>query len=100
LVETLKIPDEALFGSESPYDSLMDAVTFWREWLHMDTVWSEFRCSQIYDEVVQGLIEDIDHLNLTYKTEKEESVVHYVAHNTKDQQFLVRISNFLEIFLI
>jgi hypothetical protein len=29
LVETLKIPDAVIFGGESPFESLQDAVEFW-----------------------------------------------------------------------
>jgi len=39
LVETLKIPAEALCGSESPYDSLVDAVQFWTQFISQDDVW-------------------------------------------------------------
>lgn len=33
LMETLKIPDSVVFGGESPFESLQDAVQFWSEWL-------------------------------------------------------------------
>jgi len=51
---------------------------------------------------LEQLLANIDELNLGYKTEKEpgQAVVQYVAHCTQDQQFLVRVSNFLEIFLV
>ena len=45
LFETLKIPDSVIFGGESPFESLKDAVQFWRDWLNKDHIWSEFTCS-------------------------------------------------------
>lgn len=73
LTETLKIPDAVIFGGESPYESLLDAVQFWRDFLNKDQIWTEFTCSHIYDELLQIITEDIDHLNLTYKVEKLSS---------------------------
>jgi hypothetical protein len=70
LTETLKIPDAVIYGGESPYESLLDAVQFWRDLLNKEKIWTEATCSHIYDEVLQRIIEDIDQLNLTYKIEK------------------------------
>lgn len=70
LTETLKIPDAVIFGGESPFESLKDAVQFWSDFLSKDKIWTEFTCSHIYDELLQRVLEDIDNLNLTYKVEK------------------------------
>ena len=70
LTETLKIPDSVIFGGESPFESLQDAVQFWRDWLSKDKIWTDFTCSQVYDELLTRIIEDIDQLNLSYRVEK------------------------------
>jgi hypothetical protein len=75
LTETLKIPDAVIFGGESPYESLQDAVQFWRDWISKDKIWTEFTCSQVYDELLTRIMEDIDQLNLTYRVEKGVSGV-------------------------
>ena len=36
IIETLKIPDSVIFGGESPFESLLDAVHFWKEFLSKD----------------------------------------------------------------
>ncbi|CDW71353.1 dna-dependent protein kinase catalytic subunit [Stylonychia lemnae] len=133
LIQTLKIPDAVLFGGESPYESLQDAVQFWREWLNKDKIWSEYTCQYVYGELIQRVIRIISDLNLTYKVEKgrnnnkdgnqdesnnnnngrdpqilnqeltglhQDYIVQYIANNNTDQQFLVRLSNFAEMFLL
>jgi len=67
LQETLKIPDAAIFGGESPEESLKDAIQFWREWLNKDELWSEYTCRRVYDELIHTIIEDITEVNLTYR---------------------------------
>lgn len=70
LTETLKIPDAVIYGGESPYESLVDAVQFWRDMLMKDKIWTEFTCAHIYDELMTRILEDIDQLNLSYRVEK------------------------------
>lgn len=70
LTETLKIPDAVVYGGESPYESLVDAVQFWRDMLMKDKIWTEFTCAHVYDELMTRILEDIDQLNLSYRVEK------------------------------
>ena len=51
-------------------ESLNDAVKFWKEYLGQETVWSEHACSQVYDELIQLIISDIERLDLSYKVLK------------------------------
>ena len=60
LTETLKIPDAVVYGGESPYESLVDAVQFWRDMLMKDKIWTEFTCAHVYDELMTRILEDID----------------------------------------
>ena len=86
LTETLKIPDQVLFGGESPFESLLDAVQFWRDWLNQETIWSEFNCAGVYDEVINRILEDIEALNLSYRIEKtKDGLTQYNANNSTDQ---------------
>jgi hypothetical protein len=52
VIETLKIPDSVLFGGESPFESLQDAVSFRRDWLNKDKIRTEFVCAHVYDELL------------------------------------------------
>ncbi len=70
LTETLKIPDAVIYGGESPFESLQDAVQFWRDFLSKDKIWTEFTCGCVYDELLTRIMEDIDQLNLSYRVEK------------------------------
>jgi hypothetical protein len=72
LQETLKIPDAAIFGGESPEESLKDAIQFWREWLNKDQLWSERSCQTVYNELIRSLIEDIKEVNLTYRVSRAQ----------------------------
>jgi hypothetical protein len=123
--ETLKIPDAAIFGGESPEESLKDAIQFWREWLNKDKLWSERSCQLVYNELMRALIEDIKEVNLTYRVSRvlkqdndnevsgghvqddegllghsdQDGVVVYRANNNNHQQYLTRLADFLEVFL-
>ena len=66
----MKIPDAAIFGGESPEESLKDAIQFWREWLNKDQLWSEHSCRTVYNELMRALIEDIKEVNLTYRVSR------------------------------
>jgi len=66
----------------------------------------------VYDELLSVVIEDLGRLNLNYKIEKgggaegeqegqfQSGLVHYVPYSSHDQQFLVRVGNFVEMFLL
>ena len=70
LTETLKIPDSVVYGGESPAESLNDAVQFWKQYLGQEKVWSQPACQDVYDQLIQIVIKDIEDLNLTYKVQK------------------------------
>lgn len=123
--ETLKIPDAAIFGGESPEESLKDAIQFWREWLNKDQLWSKQVCAQVYDELMLKIIEDIKQVNLSYRVvtnsssaiaEQQEEVksqqldveamqdgsgniICFEANNDNHQQYLKRLADFLEVFV-
>ena len=59
LQETLKIPDAAIFGAESPEESLKDAIQFWREWLNKNHLWSQHACQTVFDELIYTIMQDI-----------------------------------------
>ena len=65
--ETLKIPDAAIFGGESPEESLKDAISFWSKWLAKDKIWDEKTANQVYDELVLKIVEDIREVDLSYR---------------------------------
>ena len=124
LQETLKIPDAAIFGGESPEESLKDAIQFWREWLNKDR-WSSQTCQIVYDELISTIIEDIKDVNLTYRVSRarkeddeaelphgqrrdDEDVLGHIdpsgmivfhANNNNHQQYLKRLADFLELFV-
>ena len=119
----MKIPDAAIFGGESPEESLKDAIQFWREWLNKDLLWSERSCQTVYNELLRALIEDIKEVNLTYRVSRvqkqeddnevlrgqedegllghidQDGIVVYRANNNNHQQYLKRLADFLELFL-
>jgi hypothetical protein len=70
LQETLKIPDAAIFGAESPEESLKDAIQFWKEWLNKDAIWSNHSCRQVYDDLISAIADDIEQLNLKYEAKR------------------------------
>jgi hypothetical protein len=70
MIETLKIPDSVTFGGESPYESLQDAVQFWTSYLSNNKVWSEEACNEVYDQLIQTVMMDIEGLTLSYKVER------------------------------
>ena len=63
----MKIPDAAIFGAESPEESLKDAIQFWQEWMNKDQLWGEYTCIMVYDELIFTILDDINQLNLTYR---------------------------------
>jgi len=126
LQETLKIPDAAIFGAESPEESLKDAIQFWREWLNKDQLWSQYSCNTVYDELICTIIADIKQLNLTYRVVKSQQdqaspaeededaaqavtefkgqflgsgLITFQATNNSHQQYLKRLADFLEILV-
>lgn len=70
LTETLKIPDSVVYGGESPAESLADAVMFWTEYLSKDQIWSESGCQQVYHELINTCLHDIEDLDLNYKVRR------------------------------
>jgi DNA-dependent protein kinase catalytic subunit len=121
LQETLKIPDAAIFGGESPEESLKDAIQFWREWLNKDQIWSSRSSRLVYDDLLRAIIEDIEGLNLKYEAKaaghrgehsglpeegkegagaaESSGLLVYQAHNDSHQQYLKRVADFLEVFV-
>ena len=111
LRETLKIPDSVIYGGESPAESLNDCVEFWKQYLSNDSVWNQSACHHVYDELLRTCISDIDLMDLRYSLNREktqssdgfklqECNAEYIANNSMDQQYMDRISGFLEIFLL
>ena len=72
LTETLKIPDSVVYGGESPAESLADAVMFWTEYLSKDQIWSESGCQQVYHELINTCLHDIEDLDLNYKVRRTQ----------------------------
>lgn len=114
LQETLKIPDAAIFGGESPEESLKDAIQFWSEWLAKDKIWDKDRntANLVYDELILKIVEDVREVDLSYRVvaaDKQEgdaassdapgNQVAFEANNEKHQQYLTRIADFLDVFV-